>query len=111
MTTEPTKLRRVPPPDEGKREPDAPPRPRRRRSSGPEIALALALLVTLALLIWSRIQLGDRIDVLRAETRGLQAAVAERERVIDAQTGRLDHVRDHVNRLGALLDQPLPSVK
>jgi hypothetical protein len=36
--------------------------------------------------------------------------VAERERVINAQTGRLEDIRTHVDRLGALLDQPLPSV-
>ena len=110
MTTEPTKLRPVPPSGEGKREPDAPPRPRRGRSSGPETVLALALLVALAVLIWSRIQLGGQIDGLREQTRALQAAVAERERVIDAQAGRLDDVRDHVNRLGALLGEPIPGV-
>ncbi len=109
MTTEPTKLRPVPAP--GEAESKAPPRARRGRPSGPEIALALALVVALTVLIWSRIQLGDQIDVLRGETRALQAAVAERERVIDAQTGRLEDVRTHVDRLGALLDQPLPSVE
>ena len=48
---------------------------------------------------------------LREETRVLQAAAAGRERVIDAQAGRLDDVRDHVNRLGALLGEPIPGVE
>ncbi len=108
MTTEPTKLRPVRAP--GEIESKARWRARRGRASGPEIALALALVLALTVLIWSRIQLGDQIDVLRGETRALQAAVAERERVIDAQTGRLEDVRTHVDRLGALLDQPLPSI-
>ena len=105
MTTEPTKLRRVPAP--GELESKAPPR---GRPSGPEIALALALVVALAVLIWSRVQLGDQIDVLRGQTRALQAAVAERERVIDAQTDRLEDVRTHVDRLGELLNRPLPGI-
>ena len=109
MTTEPTKLRPVQAP--GEIESEALRRARRGRPSGPEIALALALVLALTVLIWSRIQLGDQIDVLRGETRALQAAVAERERVIAAQTGRLEDVRTHVDRLGALLDQPLPSVE
>ncbi|MCH6561823.1 MAG: hypothetical protein IH800_05295 [Myxococcales bacterium] len=108
MTTEPTKLRRVPAP--GELESKAPPRARRGRPSGPEIALALALVVALAVLIWSRVQLGDQIDVLRGQTRALQAAVAERERVIDAQTDRLEDVRTHVDRLGELLNRPLPGI-
>ncbi len=108
MTTEPTKLRPVPAPDEV--ESKAPPRVRRRKPSGSEIALALALVVALAVLIWSRFQLGSQLDLLRAEARALQAAMAVRERVIDAQTGRLEDVRAHVDRLDALLDQPLPSI-
>ncbi len=108
MTTEPTTLRPVP--ASGEAESKAPPRARRGRPSGPEIALALALVVALTVLIWSRIQLGSQLDLLREEARALQAAVAERERVIDAQTGRLEDVRTHVDRLGDLLDQSLPSV-
>ncbi len=108
MTTEP-RLRPVPPPEKG--EPKATPRRRGGRPTGLEILLALALVVALAVLIWSRIQLGGQIDVLREERQALRAAVAEREHVIDAQTGRLEEVRDHVDRLRALLDRPLPSVE
>ena len=109
MTTEPTKLRPVPASAEV--ESKEPPRSGRGRPSGSEIALALALVVALTVLIWSRIQLGDQIDVLRGETRALQAAVAERERVINAQTGRLEDVRTHVDRLGALLAEPIPGME
>ncbi len=109
MTTEPTKLRPVPAPDEV--ESKAPPRARRGRPSGPEIALALALVLALAVLIWSRIQFGGQLDLLREEARALQVEVAERDRVIDAQTGRLEDVRTHVDRLGALLAEPIPGVE
>ena len=109
MASEPN-LRPVPSPDDD--EPTARTRPsarsRTRRPSGAEILLGIALVIALALLIWSRTQLGGRIDALEAETQALRTAVAERERVISAQRGRLGEVRDHVERLGALLDQPLP---
>ena len=103
-------------------EPSQTPRPpargRTRRPSGGEILLAIALLMALALLVWSRNELGGRIHDLQAEAQTLRTVVVERERVIDAQRGRLDaqkgrldEVRDHVDRLGALLDQPLPSIE
>ncbi len=34
----------------------------------------------------------------------------QRERVIDAQTDRLEDVRTHVDRLGELLNRPLPGI-
>ncbi len=79
-----------------------------QRPSSAVILLALALMVALALLVWSRIQLGGQIEVLAAEAQSLRSTIAERERVIDAHRGRLKDVRTYVDRLGALLDKPLP---
>ena len=93
--------------EEGARSQSSAPRHSQRPSSA-VILLALALLVTLALLVWSRIQLGGQIEVLAAEAQSLRSTLAERERVIDAHRGRLNDVRTHVDRLGALLDKPLP---
>ena len=107
------KLRPVPSPAEGELDARSglPSEPRKYRPPAASVLLAIALLITLALLVWSRIQLGGQIEALKEETRALQAAVAERDRVIGAQRGRLEEVRAHVDRLGALLDEPLPSVE
>jgi hypothetical protein len=93
-----------------KREPESE-EERSGRRSGPPIAtilLGIALAITLVLLVWSRAQLGSRIDALEHEARVLREAVAERDRVIDAHQARLDAVRDRVQELHTLLDEPLP---
>jgi hypothetical protein len=89
------------------------PEPVRRRIDPGKAAalLGIALVIALALLVWSRVQLGSRIDALEDETRVLREAVAERDRVIDAHRGRLGAVRDRVEELQVLLDQPLPSAQ
>ena len=109
MTGEP-KLRSVPSTPEGEAgaQPQSSAPRQSQRPSSAVILLALALVVALALLVWSRIQLGGQIEMLEAEAQSLRSTIAERERVIDAHRGRLNEVRTHVDRLGALLDEPLP---
>ncbi|MFQ5513299.1 MAG: hypothetical protein ACE5FG_02590 [Myxococcota bacterium] len=70
--------------------------------------LGLALAISLALLVWARLELGARVRALEAETRALEERLAQRELLIRAQQGRLEAVRDRVRDLGALLDEPLP---
>ena len=71
-------------------------------------ALVAALALALALLVWSRARLSERIGLLEQQVRGLEAEVAERDRVIGAQSGRLEDVRMRVDDLRDLLDRPLP---
>ena len=82
------------------------------RSSGPgrwiPLLLGGALLIALALLAWSRVQLGERIAVLQDEVAVLEAGVAERDRVIEAHKNRLGEVRLRVLELQSILDKPLP---
>ena len=74
------------------------------------IVLAAALVLTLALLVWSRFQLGEEIAGLEAEVLQLQTDVARRNAVIRAHETRLDTVKLRVEELNSLLDEPLPSV-
>ena len=90
----------------------APPAAQRASGGTPRwvpIALGVALAVTLLLLVWSRVELGQRVAGLEDQVRGLEAAVEERERVISAHRGRLETVRQRVGELQTLLDEPLPS--
>ncbi len=82
-----------------------------KRRAGTRWALLLlagALTVCLVLLIWSRAQLTGQIRALEAETRSLKATVTEQNRVINAQRGRLNDVKDRVDALQGLLNEPIP---
>ena len=87
-------------------------RPTAQSSDGPSrwmpLALGVALIIALALLAWSRVQLGERIAVLQDEVTALEAAVADRDRVIAAHKGRLDEVHLRVLELQGILEKPLP---
>ena len=91
----------------------------RRPERGPElpgdsrkvVLLSVALVIALVLLIWSRTQLGSRIEDLEAETAALREAVAERDVVIDAHKRRVDDVRARVDELRDLLLEPLPEAR
>ena len=72
------------------------------------ILLAVALVLSLVLLAWSRSQLGGRIDRLERETVQLEQQVEGRERVIRAHRERLDAVRGHLSALQELVEEPLP---
>jgi len=73
-----------------------------------QLALGVALAISLVLLIWGYLSLGSRIETLEAETKNLRAAVAERDDLITAQRGRIDEVRGRLQELLQLIDQPLP---
>ena len=73
------------------------------------IALAAALVLTLALLVWSRLQMGEQIAGLEAEVLDLQTDVARRDAVIRAHETRLGTVKLRIEELNSLLDEPLPS--
>ncbi len=73
------------------------------------IALAAALLLSLALLVWSRFQMGDEIAGLEAEVLQLETDVARRDAVIRAHETRLGTVKLRIDELQTLLDEPLPS--
>ncbi len=106
------RLRTVSPPSEaesseGGREP---------RLSRMTLLLALALCVALALLLWSRFQLGNRIDVLETEARALKQAVVDREATIADQRAtiaaheeRLGEARAGVEAVLDLLSRPVDS--
>jgi type VI protein secretion system component VasK len=83
--------------------PAEPTRPQR----GFLIALAVALAITLVLLLWSRNQMGAEIAGLEGQISELQAAVQERDRVIDAHERRLEDVRVRVDELVELIESPL----
>jgi len=78
----------------------------------------LALIVVLALLFvgsigfaaWSRSEMGARIAALEDDIFRLHGELRERDRVIEAQAGRLGQVRTSVDELRELLDRPLPEV-
>ena len=71
------------------------------------VALALALVLTLALLVWSRLQMGDQISQLETEISELQSQVSERDDLILAQDRRISDVRTEINKLHDLVNQPL----
>jgi hypothetical protein len=75
------------------------------------VALGVAVALLLALLLWSRVQLGQQIAVLEDEVRSLRATVAARERVIAAHQQRLATVKLRIDEIGALLDEPLPGAE
>jgi hypothetical protein len=84
--------------------------PPRRRAESPRwipIALAIALVVTLALLVWSRSQLGGRISQLESEADALRLELIARDRVINAHERRLDEIRAGLDGLRMLLDEPV----
>ena len=87
---------------------EAVPEPARRGPRWIPIALGAALVVSLLLLAWSRVELGQRITALQDEVRVLEGAVSERDRLIDAQRDRLGEVRLRVHELQTLVDGPLP---
>ncbi len=97
--------------NEGPARPAQSSRPRRDRATWIPLALGVALALTLALLVWSRLELGQRIALLQDEVRTLETAVAERERVIAAHGQRLGTVKLRVDELQTLLDEPLPAVE
>ncbi len=112
MTGKPT-LRPVEPVEgagDGPTSPGQRPEPAREGPSWLTIALAVALVVTIVLLIWSRIRLTERIEGLEARIVELRGDVAVRDLVIDAQGDRLGEVRRRVDSLKEMLEQPLPSV-
>ena len=90
--------------------------PRQRHEAAPEgpswltIALAVALAITIVLLIWSRVRLTERIEGLEAQITELRSDVAARDLVIDAQHDRLGEVRRRVDSLREVLEEPLPTV-
>ena len=91
---------------------DPPPQARRAAARGGAwvpIALGIALACALLLLLWSRSQMGGRIAVLEDEVRALEAAVEERDRVIEAHRQRLGTVKLRVDELRSLLESPLPA--
>jgi hypothetical protein len=71
-------------------------------------ALGITLAVALALLVWSRVELGARIADLQDQVRGLQAAVEERDRVIGAHQSRMDEIRLRIQELHTIAERPLP---
>jgi uncharacterized protein HemX len=76
--------------------------------------LAIALAVALGLLLWSRIQLGQRIDDLADQNAQLSrtvaardAALAESARVIAGQQQKLGQVAEQLREVLALVESPL----
>ena len=112
MSEPEARLRTVPPPadaepSEGGREP---------RLSRMTLLLSLALSVALALLVWSRFQLGNRIDVLETEARALKQTVVDREATIADQRAtiaahekRVGEARAGVEAVLELLSRPIES--
>jgi hypothetical protein len=85
----------------------SPPTRAARRDRWIAVALVLALVVMIALLAWTRTQMGAQISDLEFRIRALQGVVAERNRTIDAHERRLDDVRVRVDELRTLLEQPV----
>ena len=93
---------------------DGDPAGRPPATAGPEserrwvpLALACALALALVLLLWSRVELGQRISALEDEVGALEATVEQRERVIAAHERRAATVRERISELQVLLDEPL----
>ncbi len=107
------KLRAVPDPGDDAAASPGPAEP--GRVSSPRwvsVLLGVLLALTLALLVWSRLELAEgaqQISSLEDETRRLQGVVAVRDRQIAAQSARLSDVRTHVQSLLSLLDEPVES--
>ena len=85
----------------------SPPAPALRRDRWIMAALVLALVVMIALLAWTRTQMGAQISDLESRVRALRGVVAKRDRTIDAHERRLDEVRVRVDELSTLLEQPI----
>ncbi len=105
------RLRRVPPPEERESEQQG---GDSETGSRLILLLGLALSVAFVLLVWSRLQLGSRIDVLETEARALkqtiidrEATIAEQSARISAQEDRLGEVRGRVEAVLDLLGRPL----
>jgi hypothetical protein len=112
VTSKPT-LQPVEPVEGGADAPSSPGQrlgPAREGPSWLTVALAVALAVTIVLLIWSRVRLTERIEGLEAQIVELREDVAVRDLVIDAQGDRLGEVRRRVDSLKDVLEQPLPTV-
>ncbi len=104
------RLRTVPPPSSAQSSEED----REPRLSRMTLSLALALCVALALLVWSRFQLGERIDVLETEARALKQTVVDREATIADQRATIGAYEERVGeaRVGAealleLLSRPV----
>ncbi len=81
-----------------------------RRSFGPwraVVVLALALVLAIAALLFTRVQLGNRIGALESETGALRATLAERDATVAAQQARLGAVRERARALLELLEEPV----
>jgi hypothetical protein len=106
------RLRRVPPPED--RESEQQGGDSEQTGSRLILLLGLALSVAFVLLVWSRLQLGNRIDVLETEARARkqtiidrEATIAEQSARISAQEDRLGEVRGRVEAVLDLLGRPL----
>ncbi len=81
-------------------------------------ALAVALVLSLALLVWSRVQLGAQVTALTDQVHGLEQQLDARNRVISAQNGQLSTAREGLDELSTRVDAlrnvlatPLPTVE
>ena len=118
MSEQPPHLRAVQPGEEASAElPKAEPAawaqaaaPARRSGTptGVAVVLGVCLLIALALLMWSRTRLNQRIGQLQDQVIMLQTEAVQREAVIDAHRERIDDVRRSVEQLQGLLAEPLP---
>ena len=84
------------------------------RPSRTVVVLGVALAISIAVLLWTRVEMGGRIGALEDETAALegrvaeaQATIAARDRTIAAQGERLGRVRESVAGVLELLDEPL----
>ncbi len=80
----------------------------RRRPSWVLLALGAALIASLGLLAWSRVESERRVTALEARVTGLEVQIQSRDRLIEAQGERLSQVRSRLDGLRTLLDEPLP---
>ena len=90
------------------RPPDPSPRLGRQRPSWVLLTLGVALVASLGLLAWSRVESERRVAALEAQVTGLEAQIERRDRLIEAQGERLSQVRSRLDGLRTLLDEPLP---
>ncbi len=117
------RLRPVGSPDSGEHSgtreaPSAPARgPRARLPAWAPAALAIGLALAVALLVWSRVQLGSQIATLTDAVRTLQEQVVSRDRLIAVQGARISTARRGLDELGARVEElrttlakPVPAV-